>query len=151
MADYLTRDTVESVALNTAIPFLDLNPCLNGNVIHQNGSGIFILRGKGDCVSTYDVEFTGNIAVPTGGTVTPIATAVVIAGENQQGSRSILTPAAVDEYGNVISRATIDVPRCCCITASVEYVSGVTDGTTVPTPSINVIDGSVSIKKRGCV
>lgn len=151
MADYLTRDTVESVALNTAIPFLDLNPCLNGNVIHQNGSGIFILRGKGECVSTYDVEFTGNIAVPTGGTVTPIATAVVIAGENQQGSRSILTPAAVDEYGNVTSRATIDVPRCCCITASVEYVSGVTDGTTVPTPSINVIDGSVSIKKRGCV
>ena len=59
--------------------------------------------------------------------------------------------AAVDEYGNVTSRATIDVPRCCCITASVEYVSGVTDGTTVPTPSINVIDGSVSIKKRGCV
>ena len=151
MADYLTRDTVESVALNTAIPFLDLNPCLNGNVIHQNGSGIFILRGKGECVSTYDVEFTGNIAVPTGGTVTPIATAVVIAGENQQGSRSILTPAAVDEYGNVTSRATIDVPRCCCITASVEYVSGVTDDTTVPTPSINVIDGSVSIKKRGCV
>lgn len=151
MADYLTRDQVENVALNTAIPFLDLNPCLNGNVIHQNGSGIFILRGKGECVSTYDVEFTGNIAVPTGGTVTPIATAVVIAGENQQGSRSILTPAAVDEYGNVTSRATIDVPRCCCITASVEYVSGVTDGTTVPTPSINVIDGSVSIKKRGCV
>lgn len=151
MADYLTRDTVESVALNTAIPFLDLNPCLNGNVIHQNGSGIFILRGKGECVSTYDVEFTGNIAVPTGGTVTPIATAVVISGENQQGSRAILTPAAVDEYGNVTSRATIDVPRCCCITASVEYVSGVTDGTTVPTPSINVIDGSVSIKKRGCV
>ena len=147
MADYLTRDTVESVALNTAIPFLDLNPCLNGNVIHQNGSGIFILRGKGECVSTYDVEFTGNIAVPTGGTVTPIATAVVIAGENQQGSRSILTPAAVDEYGNVTSRATIDVPRCCCITASVEYVSGVTDGTTVPTPTINVIDGSLSIDR----
>lgn len=148
MADYLTRDTVESVALNTAIPFLDLNPCLNGNVIHQNGSGIFILRGKGECVSTYDVKFTGNIAVPTGGTVGPIATAIVISGETQQGSRSIFTPAAVDEYGNVTSRATIDVPRCCCITASVEYVSGVTDGTTTPTPSINIIDGSVSIKKR---
>ena len=147
MADYLTRDTVESVALNTAIPFLDLNPCPNGNVIHQNGSGIFILRGKGDCVSTYDVEFTGNIAIPTGGTVGPIATAVVIAGETQQGSRSILTPAAVDEYGNVTSRATVDVPSCCCFTASVEYVSGVTDGTTVPTPTINVIDGSLSIKR----
>lgn len=148
MADYLTRDTVESVALNTAIPFLDLNPCRAGNVIHQNGSGIFILRGKGDCVSTYDVKFTGNVAIPTGGTVGPIATAIVIAGESQQGSRSIFTPAAVDEYGNVTSRAAIDVPRCCCVTASVEYVSGVTDGTTTPTPTINIIDGSLSIKKR---
>ena len=148
MADYLTRDTVESVALNTAIPFLDLNPCPNGNVIHQNGSGVFILRGKRDCISTYDVEFTGNVSIPTGGAVSPIATAIVIAGETQQGSRSILTPAAVDKYGNVTSRATIDVPRCCCITASVEYVNGVTDGTTTPTPSINVIDGSLSITKR---
>ena len=148
MADYLTRDTVESVALNTAIPFLDLNPCPNGNEIHQNGSGIFILRGKGECVSTYDVEFTGNVSIPADGAVTPIATAIVISGESQQGSRSIFVPAAVSEYGNVTSRATIDVPRCCCITASVEYVSGVTDGTTTPTPSINVIDGSVSIKKR---
>lgn len=148
MADYLTRDTVESVALNTAIPFLDLNPCTSGNVIHQNGSGIFMLRGKGDCVSTYDVEFTGNVAIPADGTVTPIATAIVIAGESQQGSRSIITPAAVSEYGNVTSRATIDVPRCCCVTASVEYVSGITDGTTTPTPSINIIDGSLSIKKR---
>lgn len=148
MADYLTRDTVEPVALNTAIPFLDLNPCSSGNVIHQNGSGIFILRGKGDCVSTYDVEFTGNIAIPTGGRVGPIATAIVIAGETQQGSRSIVTPSATNEYGNVTSRATIDVPRCCCITASVEYVSGITSSTAAPTPSINVIDGSLSIKKR---
>lgn len=77
-----------------------------------------------------------------------IATVIVIAGETQQGSRSILTPASVYEYGNVTTRAAIDVPRCCCITASVEYVSGVTDGTTTPTPSINVIDGSISIKKR---
>ena len=97
MADYLTRDTVESVALNTAIPFLDLNPCTTGNVIHQNGSGIFILRGKGECVSTYDVEFTGNVSIPTGGTVGPIATAIVIDGETQQASRSILKNAAVDE------------------------------------------------------
>lgn len=81
------------------------------------------------------------------GAVTPIATAIVVTGESQQGSRSIYTPAAVDEYGNVTSRATIDVPRCCCLSASVEYVSGVTDGTTVPTPAINVIDGSISIKR----
>lgn len=148
MAEYLTRDNVENVQLNSPIPFLDSIPCNNGNVFHQSGSGIFILNGKGsNCFARYEIEFTGNISVPTGGTVGPIATAIVINGEQRQGSRSITTPAAVDEYGNVTSRAVVNVPRCCCLTASVEYVSGITDGTTVPTPSINVLDGSISIKR----
>lgn len=148
MPEYLTRDTVETVALNSPIPFLDYIPCNTGNVYHPNGSGIFILKGKtNNCFARYEIEFTGNISIPEGGEVTPIATAITINGESQNGSRSIYTPAAVDEYGNVTSRAIIDVPKCCCLTASVKYVSGVTDGTTVPTPTINVIDGSVSIKR----
>lgn len=148
MAEYLTRDVVESVALNTPITFLDSIPCPNGNVIHQSGSGIFTLRGRTNgCFARYEIEFTGNIAIPTGGAVTPIATAIVVQGESQQGSRAITTPAAVDEYGNVTSRTIVDVPKCCCFTVSVEYVSGVTDGTTVPTPNINVIDGSISINR----
>lgn len=148
MAEYLTRDNVENVQLNSPIPFLDSIPCNNGNVFHQSGSGIFILNGKGsNCFARYEIEFTGNISVPTNGTIGPIATAIVINGEQRQGSRSITTPAAVDEYGNVTSRAVVNVPRCCCLTASVEYVSGITDGTTVPTPSINVLDGSISIKR----
>lgn len=147
MAEYLTRDQVETVALNAPIPFLDSIRCPNGCVIHSSGSGIFILRGKtNNCFARYELEFTGNISIPTGGAVTPIATAIVLSGEQQQGSRSIYTPAAVDENGNVTSRATIDIPRGCCLNVSVEYVSGVTDGTTVPTPTINVIDGSLSIE-----
>lgn len=146
MAEYLTRDQVENVALNTAIPFLDSIPCPNGCVIHNSGSGIFTLRGRTNgCFARYEVEFTGNISIPTGGAVSPIATAIMVQGESQQGSRAIITPAAVDEYGNVTSRTVIDVPRGCCFTISVEYVSGVTDGTTTPTPNINVIDGSLSI------
>lgn len=148
MAEYLTRDTVESVALNTPVQFLDSIPCTAGNIYHPSGSGIFILKGRtNNCFARYEIEFTSNISVPTSGTVTPIATAITINGEVQQGSRSIYTPAAVDQYGNVTSRATVDVPRGCCLTASIEYVSGVTDGTTTPTPIINVIDGSVSIKR----
>ena len=58
------------------------------------------------------------------------------------------TPADVDEYGNVTSRATIDVPKGCCFTVAVEYVNGtVNDPATVPTPVINVIDGSLSISR----
>lgn len=152
MAEYLTLDTVESVALNTAIPFVDSIRCNRGYVFHQNGTGIFVLRGivnnPTSCFARYNVEFTGNISIPTGGAITPIATAIVVSGESRQGSRAIFTPTAVDEYGNVTSRATIDVPKGCCFTVSVEYVNGtVNDPTTTPTPLINVVDGSLSISR----
>ena len=128
MAEYLTRDAVESVPLNSAIPFVDSISCTKGYVYHSSGSGIFVLRGI------------------TGGAVTPIATAIVVSGETKDGSRSIFTPAAVDEYGSVTSRATVTVPRGCCFTVAVEYVNGtVNDPATVPTPLINVVDGSLSI------
>lgn len=149
MAEYLTRDMVESVALNAPIPFIDSIRCTKGYVYHQNGTGIFVLRGiTNNCFARYEVEFTGNIAIPEEGEVTPIATAIVVSGEERIGSRSIFTPAAVDEYGNVTSRAIVDVPKGCCFTVSVEYVNGtVNDPTVVPTPLINVIDGSLTINR----
>lgn len=153
MAEYLTRDAVEVVALNTAIPFVDSIRCNRGYVFHQSGTGIFVLRGivnnPTSCFARYNVEFTGNIAIPEGGAITPVATAIVVSGESRQGSRSIFTPAAVNEYGNVTSRATVDVPRGCCFTVSVEYVNGTVDDPTVtPTPLINVVDGSLSIERK---
>lgn len=149
MAEYLTRDTVETVSLNSPIPFIDSIPCPRGNVFHQNGTGIFILRGKtNNCFARYTVEFTGNIAIPEEGEITPISTAIVVSGEPREGSRSIFTPIAVDEYGNVTSRAVVDVPKGCCFTVAVEYVNGtVDDPATTPTPVINVIDGSLSITR----
>ena len=152
MAEYLTRDAVETVALNQAIPFIDSIRCQKGYVFHQSGTGIFVLRGivnnPTSCFARYEIEFTGNVAIPTGGAITPIATAIVVSGEERTGSRSIFTPAAVDEYGNVTSRAVVDVPKGCCFTVAVEYVNGtVDDPATTPTPLINVIDGSLSITR----
>lgn len=149
MAEFVTRDGTETVALNAPIPFGNSIPCKKGYVVHNNNTGIFVLRGiTNNCFARYNVEFTGNIAIPEGGAVTPIATAIVVSGEERTGSRSIFTPAAVDEYGNVTSRATIDVPRGCCFTVAVEYVNGtVNDPATTPTPIINVIDGSLSITR----
>ena len=147
MAEYLTRDSVESVALNQPISFIDSIPCTRGNVFHQSGSGIFVLRGKtNNCFARYEIEFTGNIAIPTGGAITPIGVGIVVSGEERTGSRSIFTPAAVDEYGNVTSRAVVDVPKGCCFTVGIESVNAtVDDPSTTPTPLINVIDGSLSI------
>lgn len=152
MAEFVTRDGIETVALNSPIPFIDSIPCNKGCIFHQSGTGVLILRGivnnPTSCFARYNVEFTGNIAIPEGGAVTPIATAIVVSGEERTGSRSISTPAAVDEYGNVTSRATVDVPRGCCFTVAVEYVNGtVNDPATTPTPLINVIDGSLSITR----
>ena len=149
MAEYLTRDAVENVALNTAIPFLDSIPCPNGNVMHESGSGIFVLRGNtNNCFARYVVEFTGNVAIPTGGAITPIATAIVVSGEQKVGSKSIYTPTVVDAYGNVTSRAVVTVPRGCCFALSVEYINGaVNDPAATPTPLINVVDGSLSITR----
>lgn len=152
MAEYLTRDSIETVALNNAIPFIDSIPCNRGYVFHQGGTGIFVLRGivnnPNCCFARYEVEFTGNVAIAEEGDITPIATAIVVSGEERTGSRSIFTPSEEGEYGNVTSRAVIDVPRGCCFTVAVEYVNGtVDDPTVIPTPLINVIDGSLSITR----
>ena len=152
MAEYLTRDAVESVQLNTPVSFVDSIPCNRGYVFHQNGTGIFVLRGivnnPNACFASYDISFTGNIAIPTGGDITPIATAIIVSGEARDGSRSIYSPTVVDTYGSVTSRATVDVPRGCCFTVSVEYVNGtVNDPTVTPTPLINVVDGSLKISR----
>ena len=147
MAEYVAN-AVQSVALNTPILFNASIPCRKGYIYHDDESGVFILRGvTSNCFARYRVTYTGNIAVPTGGTVAPIAVAIALNGEQRMASRAIITPAAVDEYGNVTSTAIITVPRGCCFSVSVRYVSGVTDGTTTPPVSINQINGNLTIDR----
>lgn len=146
-AEYLANGR-QSVPLNTPIEFTASMPCTRGNVIHENGTGIFILKGNtNQCYATYKVSYNGNIAVTEGGTVTPIAVAIVVNGEPRLTSRAISTPAAAEQFNSVTSPATIKVPRGCCFTLAVEYVSGITDGTTVPTPVIDQINGNLEINR----
>ena len=138
-AEYLAN-AVQLVSLNSPAIFSASIPCRCGYVHHEDGQGIFILRGitSGQCFATYQVTFNGNIAIPEGGAVTPIAVAVTVNGEPRLTSRAIYTPAAVDEYGNVTSTAIIKVPKGCCFSLSVEYVQATDDPTVVPTPLIEV-------------
>lgn len=148
-AEYLAV-AEQAVTLNAPIIFSASIPCTRGWVYHEDETGIFILRGmtNGQCFATYQVSYNGNIAIPEGGTVEPIAIAVTVNGEPRITSRAIFTPAAVDEYGNVTSTAIIKVPRGCCFTLSVEYVSGITaDATTVPPPVINVLNSNLVINR----
>ena len=146
-AEYLANG-LQSIPLNTPIEFTASMPCTRGNVIHENGTGIFILKGNtNQCYATYKVSYNGNIAITEGGTVTPIAVAIVVNGESRLTSRAISTPAAAEQFNSVTSPATIKVPRGCCFTLAVEYVSGITDGTTVPTPVIDQINGNLEINR----
>lgn len=80
-----------------------------------------------------------------GATVTPIAVAITVNGETRPSSLAISTPAAVEEFDNVTSTAIITVPKGCCFDVAVKYVSGVTDGTTTPTPTIDVANSNLTI------
>ena len=139
MAEYLANAT-QLVELNQPIVFSASIPCNRGNVVHEDETGIFILRGNSTgCFARYQVTFNGNIAVPEGGTVGPIAVSVAVNGEARPTSRAIVTPAAVEEYNNVTSTAIVTVPRGCCFSVSVRAVSGIVDDATgTPAPSINV-------------
>lgn len=122
MAEYLAN-AVQTVAVGSPILFTASIPCNRGYIYHEDETGIFILRGvTSNCFARYQVTYNGNIAVPTDGTVGPIAVAVAVNGEPRVTSRAIFTPAAVDEYGNVTSTAIVTVPKGCCFSLSVRAV-----------------------------
>lgn len=151
MAAEYVESTEQQVSLNNPVTFDASIPCRKGFIYHENGSGVFILRGivnnPNACFAQYQIVFNGNIAIPTGGAVTPIAISIVESGEPKPGSTAIYTPAAVEDFGNVTSTSIVKVPRGCCFTVAIEYVSGVTDGTTTPTPAILVRNGNLTINR----
>lgn len=148
MAEYLSN-AVQNVALDNPILFTDSIPCNKGYVYHEDGTGIFILKGcTNNCFARYQVTFNGNIAIPTGGAITPISVAISVLGEPRLTSRAIYTPAAVDEYGNVTSTALITVPKGCCFSIAVRYVDATeADAATTPTPSIEVQNANLVINR----
>lgn len=148
MAEYLAN-AVQNVGLNAPILFTASIPCTKGYIYHEDETGIFTLRGiTNNCFARYQVTFNGNIAIPDGGDVSPIAVAIAVNGEPRLTSRAIITPAAVDEYGNVTSTAIVTIPRGCCFSVSVRYVDATTDDTaTDPTPTIEVQNANLVINR----
>lgn len=151
MACEFLYNPVQEVALNAPILFDTSIPCSRGNVYHEGQTGNFILRGANgngcNRFAQYQVTFNGNIGIPEGGTVTPIAVAIAVNGEPRLTSRAIFTPAAVAEYGNVTSTAIIKVPRCCCFSLSVDAVPASLDPTVTPAPQIAVQNANLTITR----
>lgn len=147
-AEYLAN-AVQEIALNAPAIFTASIPCRKGYVYHEDETGIFILRGitNGQCFATYQVTFNGNIALPDGAELTPIAVAITVQGEPRLTSRAIFTPADVEEYGNVTSTAIIKVPRGCCFSVSVESVPATTAPTVTPAPVIVLQNANLVIDR----
>ena len=149
MACEFLYNPIQEVALNAPILFDTSIPCSRGYVYHEDETGVFILRGcTNNCFARYQVTFNGNVAIPDGGDITPVAIAITVQGEPRLTSRAIYTPQAVDEYGNLTSTAIITVPRGCCMTVAVDYVDATTDDPTVtPTPLIEVQNANLTITR----
>lgn len=147
MAEYLAN-AEQLISLNQPAIFTASIPCTRGCVFHEDETGIFILRGQTqNCFARYQVTFNGNIAIPEGGTVGPIAVAIAVNGEPRLTSRAIYVPAAVDTYGNVTSTAIVTVPRGCCFSLSVRYVPGTDDPTATPAPVIEMQNANLVINR----
>lgn len=139
MSSYVTT-TDNTVTLNGTIPFNSVSiPCNKGNVI-PIVPGILNLNGStSNRFARYDVTLQGNIQIPTGGAVTPIAVGIALNGTIIPESVAIVTPAAVGEYWHVNTTASVTVPCGCCLTVSGVYADGTEDDpATTPTPSIQV-------------
>ena len=139
MAKYITS-TDQNVALNGAIPFDVVSiPCNRGCVV-PIATGVVTLSGNtANRFARYEVTVQANVAIPTGGAVTPIALAITLEGVPLADSVAIVTPTAVEDVWHINTTTTITVPSGCCVSVSAAYVDATEDDAAVtPTPSIFV-------------
>lgn len=139
MAKYITS-TDQNVALNGTIPFDIVSiPCNKGCVVPIT-TGVLTLQGsKANRFARYEVTLQANVAIPEGGTVTPLALAITLNGVPIPDSVAIVTPTAAEDVWHINTSATVTVPCDCCVSISAVYVDATEDDATVtPTPSVFV-------------
>lgn len=139
MAEF-TNNVLQLVAIGQNVVFNETPVCPTKCITHREGSGIVRLRGlTNQCRARYLVSFSGNIEIPTGGTVGAISLAISVDGEPLQSTQMIVTPAAVLNFFNVSAQVYVDVPCGCCATIAVENTS---------TQAINVQNANLIITRE---
>lgn len=138
MAEY-TNSNIQTVAAGQNVLLTETAVDGNCSIVHRAGAGIVTLRGlTNQCRARYKVCFGANIAIPTGGTVEAISIALSVNGEALNSALAIITPAAVEQYGNIFVAVNIDVPRGCCVTVAAENTS---------TQAINVANANMIVER----
>ena len=120
----VTGIALQTVAAGEDVAFTET--AVNGTkcIVHRQGSGIIKLRGiTNQCKARFLVSYSGNVQIPTGGSIEAISLAISVDGEPLQSTRMIVTPAAAQNLQNISSQAYIDVPCGCCSTVAVQNTS----------------------------
>lgn len=127
---------VQTVASQGVVLFGSTRINTGCSVRHEQGSGRFVATKPG----VYEVSFNANVAVPTGGTVSPITLDILQDGEPIAGSKMITTPAAVGNLANVSATILVRVYQCCGCTSIAVRNSGAS--------AINVQDANFVITRE---
>lgn len=143
MAKYLTSADA-TVALNGTIPFNVVSIPCNKGCVTPVATGILTLSSNtGNRFARYEVDLQANVAIPTGGAITPLALAITLNGATIPDSVAIVTPTAVEDVWHINTSTTVTVPCGCCLSVSAAYVDATEDDAAVtPTPSIFVRRGA---------
>ena len=100
---------VQLVAANASVLFASTRLKTGCATRHEAGSSRVVLLSPG----VYRVSFSGNVSIPTGGTVQQTSVAIIQDGEVIPGSTMLYTPAAVDVPGNIAKDVLVRVYPCC--------------------------------------
>lgn len=124
----IIANDVQLVDVGQNILFTDTVVKGNKWISHRPGSGLITLKGIRGCecqgTAKYLVTYSGNIAVPTTGTIpAEISVAISVDGEPIQATRMRFGAGAVDYYYNVSASTYIEAPNNCCAKISVENTS----------------------------
>lgn len=123
MAEF-SNSIIALVSAGQNVPLTETSVNSKPCIVHRAGAGLVTLRGlTNQCRALYKVSYGGNIAIPTGGTVEAITTALAVNGEALNSATATVTPAAVENYFNVYVSAQVSVPKGCCVTVAMKNTS----------------------------
>lgn len=141
MAEF-SNIAAQTVAANGNVLFTDTTSnCSKAIITHRTGSGLINIKGATkNCRAKYRVSFSGNIAVPTGGTAGAISLAIAIEGEPDLSTLAIATPTAVNAFNNIAMATDVWLPCGCCQSVSVKNTS---------TQAISVSNANITVERIG--
>ena len=145
---------LQTLAPGAAAILENLRPCTRRPqlVMHENLSPTISLRGNNPCLcpcadAHYLVKFSGNIAIPEGGTPAEIQMAIALNGQILPLTLAAATPAAAEQFWHVSGEKTIVVSPGCCPSVTVVNASVSADPATTPAPTLVIRNLNVTVNR----